>query len=391
MNRALIAPVCVAFLLGGVLGWGVRARLADPMGIAPLTGEGASGTLPEVAFRTSRSPLDGDAPATTPERSLPFLDALQQGVVTAELKGNARDQLRMTAVNRSSNPVRITLPAGQAFESSNGYVVIPRALHFDFLPGQTRLDDLATLAVASTNQMEIATFVASPTRFPRLDELLHWLADHPEISLPAAQTAALVILENLPSSAFARYATAGSDLPSLWESGAFKVDTADLIEAMLTLRRMGLPDEQLAITVDPQTRIEAMLDPLARADAMVYYDITPANEWAFWRKELQEGDPSTRHYALHGIARYFPKVALEMLPKWAREKRTPRLYRLVAIRALAETRQPEAVGILNALAREFGVGNELGQAAQEAALFLEASEKQPPLEAVMPVRFRLGE
>ncbi|HWL50916.1 MAG TPA: hypothetical protein VNQ90_00670 [Chthoniobacteraceae bacterium] len=385
----LLCLFILVFLLGLGGGWFLRGwKGAQPPAIVPVAEESA-GKEPPVAFRTGTAKVEEKEGEPAPDRKLSLEEAMKEGALTFEFRGNARDRLRMTAVNRTGRAVRLTIPAGQAFESANGFVVTPREQWVDYPAGETRLDDLLVIAIASSNEIEKVTFVVTPTKFPRLDELLAYLAQHPEVSQPAAQVAALVILENLPASAFAKFAAAGSDLPSQWDSNAFKVETAELIEALLVLRRMGLPDEQLAITVDQQTRIEAMIDPLARADAMVYYGIAPGKEWDFWKEQLLNGEPATRHYALYGIARYFPSVALQMLPQWAREKRTPKIFRMTAIRALPDTRRPEAVAILNELAKELGRGNELGRAAQEAAIFLEASLKQPAAEP-LPVRFRLG-
>jgi len=399
--------LCLALLAGFGLGWMSRgwmpgpvhpAQPVQPAAIAPPTasappaaaGGAAASPAPEIGFRTGMTPrLDEPDPSFTPEVTVPLLEALENGAFSIEWRGNAREQLRMTAINRSDKATRLTLPAGQSFESAHGYVVLPRTLHIDFKPGQTRLETLGTLATASTNMVEMVTFVATPTQQPRLSELLAYLAEHPEVPIPAAQTAALVILENLPASAFARFAPAGSDLPSQWDASAFKVDTVDLVRALVVLRGMGLPDEQLAITIDPQTRIEAMIDPLAHALAMQYYGIAPQEEWAYWKRELLEGEPSTRHYALYGIARYYPEVALQMLPGWAREKRTNPVFRQTALSALAEIRRPETLPVLKTLEGELAAEPELRKAARDAVAYLETALKAKEDEA-LPVHFRFG-
>ncbi len=302
-----------------------------------------------------------------------LLAAIQDKSFAMEFRGNGRDRLRMIGINHEAQPVRLSIPAGQSFESASGSVVLERARVIEFQPGETRLEDLATLAAASTNHLADRTFSPSATPQPKLEPLLEYLADHPEVSVSAAQTAALAIMENLPANAFAKFAEAGNDLPNQWDTTAFKVETADIVEALILLRQMGLPDEQLAITVDPQTKIEAMIDPLAHALAMRYYDIKPEAEWTYWKHELLEGDPSTRHYALHGISRYFPDVAIQMLPRWVREPRTNQIFRVVAIQALAETERPEAVPLLRALELEMGAQTELGRTAGESASYLENS------------------
>jgi hypothetical protein len=267
-------------------------------------------------------------------------------------------------------------------------VIVPRAHLLDFAPGETRLDDLFTLATASTNRVEEGALALSSDSYAKLQGLLDYLAEHQEVSLPAAQTAALAILENLPASAFAKFTQTGSDLPSPWDTAAFKVEVADLVGALIVLRQIGIPDEQLAITVDPQTRIEGMIDPLAHALAMQYYGIKPDAEWAYWKHELLEGEPSTRHYALHGIARYFPEVALPMLPGWVRETRTNPVFRRVAIQALAETKRGEALPVLKELEQEFKDDAELSEAAKEAVAYLETSLSRTAAE-IRPIVFRV--
>ena len=107
-----------------------------------------------------------------------------------------------------------------------------------------------------------------------------------------------------------------------------------------------------------------MIDPLAHAAALNYYGITPEKEWPYWRDELTKGDASTRHYALYGIGRYYPEVALQMLPAWARDRRLTPLIRQSAIQALAETRRPEAISVLQQLVVELGGATELGTSAR---------------------------
>src|SRR5436190_6300083 len=88
-------------------------------------------------------------------------------------------------------------------------------------------------------------------------------------------------------------------------------------------------------------------------------------------QEFLEGAPAARHYALFGIARFYPDIALEMLPKWTRENKTHPVYRMSAIQALADTQRPEALVMLRQLAEELGAETDLGKAATQAAGFLD--------------------
>jgi hypothetical protein len=115
-----------------------------------------------------------------------------------------------------------------------------------------------------------------------------------------------------------------------------------------------------------------MIDPASRSAAMHYYGIAPESEWDYWKTELLSGEPTTRHYALYGIARFYPEIALEMLPKWARETKTGTVFRISAIQALSDTQRPEALPILQRLADELGANSELGRTATGAAKVLSA-------------------
>jgi len=393
MNRAaLVICLVAALFLGGACGWflrGVRETrsLNTPEPLAPViaAGRGLSGA--GGAGHSRASPTPPPPPQTLIED---LLIALQDKTLTAEFRGNARDRLRMMGINRSTQPLRLSIPAGQAFEGANGLVVSLRPYVVDFHPGETRIEEFKSIATASTNRIADGALAVSTATFPKLQPLLEFVADHPEIAAPAAQTAALAILENLPASAFAKFAETGNDLPNQWDTTSFKVETADIVQALMMLRQMGIPDEQLAITVDPQTKIEAMIDPLAHAIAMRHYGITPEAEWSYWKHELLEGDPSTRHYALHGIARYFPDVALPMLPRWAREPRTSPIFRTVAIQALAETQRAEALPLLRQLESDLGPQTEMGRTAGEAAGIMDKVLNRPAATAQKTVVFRMS-
>ena len=146
----------------------------------------------------------------------------------------------------------------------------------------------------------------------------------------------------------------------------------------------------MAAAHDPQLKIEAMIDPLSHAAALHYYNIPTDKEWAYWRDELQSGDASTRHYALYGIGRYFPDVAMEMLPTWARTRHLSTLYRTSAIQAMAETHRPEAISVLQGLVSEFGAATELGESARKSIAYLENQRATLPAASNL-VEFRVSQ
>ena len=298
--------------------------------------------------------------------------AIERGLIAADFSGNGRERMTATFTTKGATVV-IEIPAGQMLDNGRSTVIVVRAGQVAVVPGKPTGVTLQTAATRSANKVGDASFHISYGRMPRLDALLAHVSQHRELSPGAIQTAVMALTENLPLNAVAKFSPSSGDLPSRFDTSAFRVETADLINALSTLRELGVKDAAIAMTIDPQLRIEAMIDPLAKAVAMRYYGISPENEWAYWKTELLNGDSSTRHYALYGIARFYPDVALDMLPKWARETKTTNVFRVSAIQALADTQRPEALPILRQLADEFGRNSELGRSAASAARYLDAS------------------
>jgi len=308
-------------------------------------------------------------PKTTLSVAMPLEDALRDGLIEASFTGNGRDRMAAVLNNTSQNALKLTLDAGRVLRAGRNAVVITRKTTLTAAPKGKTTEYFFTAALSSANLIGPAGYELTPEFEVRLAPFLNHLAKHQEITPGAVQTAILALSENLPLRAFARFAIPGQDIPLRSDTSAFKVDAADIVSALMTLREFGVRDETLALTVDPQLRVEAMIDPLAHASAVKYFGIT--DEWAYWKKELLSGDASTRHYALFGIARFYPEIALKMLPQWARETRTDPVYRISAVQALAETQRIEALSTLRQLSRDLGNQTEIGKTAHIAADFLE--------------------
>ena len=297
--------------------------------------------------------------------------AVDQHWVSAEFKGNGRERMRAIFKNQTGAPLLLQVPAGQMLQNAQSAVIIVRSGELELRPGIPTEVMLETAATRSANPIGDADFRLSSTKVPRLDALFAHAQAHPELSTAAIQTAVLALGENLPLHAVAKFTSSSGDLASRFDTTAFRVETFDLISALTALRAIGVKDSEVAMTIDPQLKIEAMTEPASRAAARRYYGLSEETEWEFWKTELLGGDPSTRHYALYGIARFYPEVALQMLPKWAREVKTGAVYRLSAIQALANTQRPEALPILRQLTEELGRDTQFGRAAAVAAQYLE--------------------
>lgn len=366
--------------------------------VAPIIAVGTPFLLPKLtnvrsslldtrpaSHKALQDGADNRSIADLPPISLAELQtAVEQGIVKASFIGNGRDSVRATLLNRAKTKITVQVEAGQVFEAGLNAMVVIRPATIELEGGQTAEATFQSAATRCGNKVSEQSYKLSYARVSKLDALLAYSQGHPEFTAPAIQTAILAVTENLPLSAVAKFPTLGGDMKSRFNTDAFRVQTSDILTALVALRDGGVPDQSIALAIDPQLRIEAMIDPVCRPLAMRYYGISGSTEWEYWRRELLEGDMSTRHYALYGIARFYPDTAIEMLPKWAREERTTPMFRLAAVQALVETGRPEALTILRQLADELGLKSELGRAALGAADALENrlaehAAKQPAL------------
>lgn len=314
--------------------------------------------------------VEAQKPAAVEFEAADFMSAVEQGTLVASLRGNGRDHLAANLRNNSPTPLRVHISAGQVLESGRNSVLVLRAVDAELLPAESRDLGITTVAIRSTNKLGTSTYKATYQNAPRIETFLTWVAEHPELATPAAQTAVLALSENLPLSAFAKFAPTNGTAHKA-ETDAFRVETADILGALTALRESGIKIAGLVLGADPQLRIESMIEPLSREAAKRYYGISEEHEWDFWKTELLTGDQGTRHYALFGIARFYPEIAFDMLPKWAREAKTHPVYRMAAVQALADTQRADALPLLRQLSAELGPDTDLGKAATQAANYLD--------------------
>jgi len=367
--KALGAVVVPLVAVGGFCLWSKSRAAVD----SPSLPKAAIIALAAASAMSSHDEVVVEAPEieTVTAEIVDIQTAIQQNRIRAEFRGNGRESLSGTLSNTDAKPLKVRSEVGLVLESGKNAVVLVRPLEVEVEAGKSTGATFLTAAIRSSNRVEELSYQVTANHVPRIELFLTYVQDHLELSPAAIQTAILALNENLPLRSVAKFTAAGSELKSRFNTDAFRVETHDIVTALTALRDMGVSDAAIAMTVDPQLRIEAMIEPLCRPVAMNYYGITPENEWNFWRDELLSGEPSTRHYALYGIARFYPEIAVEMLPKWACEAKTSPVLRLAALQALAETQKPEAVAILNVLVEVLGRETELGRAAAGAALALD--------------------
>ena len=317
-------------------------------------------------------------------------DALGRRWVRAEYLGNGFSEVQAGFANQHGKPLKLTVPSGTIFETADlrHQMVVARRETVELPAGSTRAARLACAATRSTNALKAQPYGLCPDTLQCLDHLMAQVDQTPEVSREAIQTAVLMLTENAPLDLFARFSLLAAD-PNARPAGpaVYRTGTAEILSAFALLRDAGYPRTNLLAAQEPQLKIEAMIDPLAHAAAVKYYRLSSEQEWTYWRDELQKGDASTRHYALYGIGRYYPDVALQMLPDWARANGLNLLMRTSAIQAMAETHKPEAISVLQELVSEFGGATELGQSARKAIAYLENQRAVPV--AAGPVEFRL--
>jgi hypothetical protein len=318
-------------------------------------------------------------------------DALGRRWLQAQYQGNGRDVIKASLTNCYAAPLRVTVDAGSIFETADlhNQTVIARGETIELAPGARREAWLQAAATHSGNIRGERAYRLCPDTLPALAALFAQSEKCPEISRDAIQTAVLMITENAPLGVFARFTLLSGTASAKPFATTFQVGTGEILTAFSLLKQAGYPRGNFAATHDSQLRIESMIDPLSHAAALRYYRIPAEQEWAYWRDELQQGDLSTRHYALYGIGRYFPDVALQMLPDWARAKHMSSLYRTSAIQAMAETRRSEAISVLQSLVSEFGAATELGQSSRKAIAYLENQRNATPAPGM--VEFRLSQ
>lgn len=365
-TKILCAVLLPAVAVGGFCLFSGQARLSLP---SPSLKEAALVALAVAASTASHEPTAPVAVLAPP--ALDLADALRQGMLQAEFSGNGREAARVRVFNPGETVRQVRVTVGQILLNDRNAVIVVRPGVLALAPRKTGELVLQTAALRSSNKIAEAAYRITLNPAPQLAPLLGYIQDHPDFTPGAIQTAVLATTENLPLSAVAKFSSAGGPLRSRFDTTAFRAETADVVAALLALRATGRPDAEVAMSIDPQLKIEAMIDPQARPAAMRYYGLTAETDWEYWKNELASGDLATRHYALYGIARYYPDIALDMLPKWAREVRTSSILRLSAIQALADTQRVEALTILRQLADELGRYTELGRAAAATAQHLD--------------------
>jgi hypothetical protein len=319
-------------------------------------------------------------------------DALGRHWLTAEYAGNGHSEIEALFTSTYNAPLRVIVPSGLIFETGNYRceMVVAHPETVDLPPGVQSPVWLQCAATRSTNSPASQAYHLCPDTLAALNKLFAQADKSPEISREAIQAAVLMITENAPLRLFAEFTLLGAAPSAKPLPTVYQLNTGEILASFGLLKAAGYSLLHVTAAHEPQLRIEAMIDPLAHAAAMHYFRISEYMEWSYWRDELLKGDPATRHYALYGIGRYYPEVALQMLPAWARAAQLSPLLRVSAMQAMAETHRPEAVSVLQQLVSELGGATELGQSGRKAIAYLE-NQRTPSAASSRLVEFKVDD
>ena len=317
----------------------------------------------------------GRAPAASV--SATELSSITPAGLTVVLTTDTKGMLKGRAVNSTEAAIPYTFPAGTLFSNGTGDMVLLTNVSVTVPPKDSADLSLAVAQTSSANGVLTGEFAPHAGTVDGLQPLLPLLAPEKHVSRSAAQAAVLIadndasldVVASFPRNRPVALANIGTK--------PFAASPADLITALGLIREAGIDPAATAILGEPQLKVMTMLDPDSHPAAKQFFGISDDTEWAFWKHQLLQGDPALRHYALYGIARYYPDVALQMLPRWVRDPDLYRNYRLSAAWALALIDDARAQDELKDLQSEFQKDPGMRQAIDRALKRWENGSARP--------------
>ena len=172
--------------------------------------------------------------------TLNLVTAVDQGVIECAWRGNGKDRLTLTARNLSAVAIRVYMPAGQLLASTDSTMVTVEAHLLEFAPNAVFHQELAPLATSSANRVAEAEYHLSIGPLPELNKLFGYVGAHPDVPPGAVQTATLILTENLPLSAFAKFNELTGGVALLPDTKDFKADTFDILTALNMIKEIGI-------------------------------------------------------------------------------------------------------------------------------------------------------
>lgn len=332
-----------------------------------------------------------------------LIEAMERDLATFSLRSDGWSVLEVTAQNPATAPLNVILPRGQVYleDRERGEVLQPDEMRLTVPAQGERTVKVPVLPSSILNQgsQPWRSYRASRERRERAELLLDYLVAYPDaaqqlLTGPEGQpdetlrTAILLCTENVPF-----FALSDLDLavepPLDLETDASRVSLAVLIKAAWVALDAGVPRAQLALLQDPQFQLAAMLDPLTHPAALKLFDLDEGIQRSFWQDNLRRGPVNLRHYSFHGLARYYPETAMEMLPQWVRYEELSLPLRREALLALGAVDRPEAAPLIRRLRYEQPESSPLRLAARNALDMHQRSQRWK--ERVASSRLRLPE
>lgn len=289
---------------------------------------------------------------------------------------SGRIQLTIHAENNNATAQDFTLPAGSLFAFHDSMIMTTRSETWIIPPHKIENFSTPVVALHAYNSLDPARYTPVSTRPEKLAPVYkQLLTSHPSPAHAVLQTAVLLLLDNPHLATFAQFPTPEDDLPLAVDPDAYKVPTQTILEALLFLRKCEIDLSDIQVASNEQLALEGMLDKNCHPLAIDFLNLsTPEQIWDFWHHALVDGASHLRTYALYGIARYYPDVALKMLPDWIHNENLSPTLRLAAIYALTYTQHPQALEILESLQPHFSKDSNYQQAVRAS---IAALEKQP--------------
>jgi hypothetical protein len=354
----VILIAALAVLVAGLLAIGIF-RLVGTQEPAPL----AIGLPAEPAGTPEAKPAGTPPPPTptpTPKPTEPFI----------RFTGDGDRSIEVSIENGTGETVGRSWGPGATFTSGIVQMLVADRQSADVAPSMRASLVLRAYPTKAAGRPGPTDLEPGDPVEGDLKTLAEALAADASIPPETARTAVLLLSDNPPLDVFALFPRAPMPLAPDLNLESFRVSTPAILDALALLKRLGLPWQSLKAVTDPQLQIEAMYAAESHDKAVALFGIPRQREWVFWKHLLLHGPPPLRHYALFGIARYFPDIALLMHPNWANAMHLPYLFRLSAVRSLAITDRSEAIPLLRRIRRDWSGDPEMVNSADNAIAYL---------------------
>lgn len=347
----------------------VYALVFDKSGEPPPPPPELTEVLPSEVRETLLADMEPKESETTGQ---PAEEGGDPAELLTTVTGNGIDRLDFQIINSGGESAVYELPAGTQFQSGLNQVLLLQDAKLEVEPGQTGNLSLASVPMRPGNRDGYYTFREIPVQDERLGKLLEFAREQGMASGEGAfPTAVLLLNADPPLGTIADFPVAGGEIDGERAPASMRADVTGLLEALTLIREAGLPVDEVRLADNEQLKLEAMVRRETHARAKAFYGLEDRlREWAYWKGVLLEGDVRLKHYALYGIGRYFPEVAVEMMPQWADNRRIIPAYRLSAVYALAYTESPDAVDALTRLEARYPRTSNMGKAVREAGRYL---------------------